>query len=367
MNNKTLSSRDLEETLTVTRVAFECEKVDALQSEVLRLLEKMFKAHCSNFFLNTAPDQHINLNRVISRGIEERFLTQFRRYYYQLDPFLKVSSLPPAPIVLTTEQLISFSTFVRGEYYNDFLRPQSIHYQMTIWLQKEKSVLGTVALFRPRRSRNFSSSERAKAFFMAPYLAGTLEKSIIAEKALVRESVIESMVSAMPYKGIMVLDRFLDPIYRNQEAVSLLSFLPALPRDVYLSCKNLLSSKTTPPEEHFPKYDMVCIDGRRLSISLRPIKTLDNPLILLCIEPVEQVNVLSKRLRNCGLSQRELEVVFLLSQGLKNHEIGTKLFISAHTVDNHLKSIYRKMGVNNRTAAASRLHKWGCVPGVLSA
>jgi DNA-binding NarL/FixJ family response regulator len=73
------------------------------------------------------------------------------------------------------------------------------------------------------------------------------------------------------------------------------------------------------------------------------------------MEPDEHMETLYRRLKGFGLSRRELDVVILLSKGLKNNEIGKKLFISPHTVDNHLKSIYRKMGVTNRTAATRRI------------
>ena len=56
-------------------------------------------------------------------------------------------------------------------------------------------------------------------------------------------------------------------------------------------------------------------------------------------------------------TRREVDVVQLLSRGLKNHEIGKRLYISEYTVENHLRSIFRKLGVSNRTAATHQLLK----------
>jgi len=53
------------------------------------------------------------------------------------------------------------------------------------------------------------------------------------------------------------------------------------------------------------------------------------------------------------LSERELEVLRLLATGLSNKEIAQTLFITAGTVKQHLKSIYGKLQVHNRTEAAS--------------
>jgi LuxR family maltose regulon positive regulatory protein len=54
------------------------------------------------------------------------------------------------------------------------------------------------------------------------------------------------------------------------------------------------------------------------------------------------------------LSARELEIVRLLAAGLSNREIAQKLYITAGTVKIHLKHIYGKLDVGNRTQAAAR-------------
>lgn len=47
------------------------------------------------------------------------------------------------------------------------------------------------------------------------------------------------------------------------------------------------------------------------------------------------------------LSDREIEVIQLISNGLGNKQIAEKLFISTHTVTTHRKNIMSKVGVNN--------------------
>ncbi len=54
------------------------------------------------------------------------------------------------------------------------------------------------------------------------------------------------------------------------------------------------------------------------------------------------------------LSERELEVLRHVSQGLSNQEIADKLFISAGTVKRHMSNIYQKLDVHNRTQASER-------------
>ena len=54
------------------------------------------------------------------------------------------------------------------------------------------------------------------------------------------------------------------------------------------------------------------------------------------------------------LSERELEVLALLAEGLRNRELATRLGISTRTVDRHCDKIYAKLGVSSRTEAVVR-------------
>ena len=53
-----------------------------------------------------------------------------------------------------------------------------------------------------------------------------------------------------------------------------------------------------------------------------------------------------------GLSEREIEVLRHVAEGKTDREIGDELFISPRTVGQHLRSIFNKLSVNSRTAAA---------------
>jgi DNA-binding CsgD family transcriptional regulator len=55
-----------------------------------------------------------------------------------------------------------------------------------------------------------------------------------------------------------------------------------------------------------------------------------------------------------GLIPREAEILRWISRGKSNKEIATILYISSLTVKKHLEHIYRKLGVEGRTEAASR-------------
>ena len=52
------------------------------------------------------------------------------------------------------------------------------------------------------------------------------------------------------------------------------------------------------------------------------------------------------------LSQRETAVLEMVAAGLTNTETAERLGVSVHAIKFHLASIYRKLGVSNRTEAA---------------
>ena len=62
------------------------------------------------------------------------------------------------------------------------------------------------------------------------------------------------------------------------------------------------------------------------------------------------------------LTARQREIVMLISQGLSNKEIARRVNISAGTVKVHLVSIYRKVGVANRTALTSYVFRNNLAP-----
>jgi LuxR family maltose regulon positive regulatory protein len=54
------------------------------------------------------------------------------------------------------------------------------------------------------------------------------------------------------------------------------------------------------------------------------------------------------------LSDRELEILELIAEGLTNPEIASRLFIALNTVKGHARNIYGKLGVHNRTQAVAK-------------
>jgi LuxR family maltose regulon positive regulatory protein len=62
------------------------------------------------------------------------------------------------------------------------------------------------------------------------------------------------------------------------------------------------------------------------------------------------------------LSERELEILQLIAEGLTNQEIASRLFLALNTVKVHTRNIYGKLGVNSRTQAVAKARALGILP-----
>jgi DNA-binding CsgD family transcriptional regulator len=117
----------------------------------------------------------------------------------------------------------------------------------------------------------------------------------------------------------------------------------ALPRKVYrwLSQRNRTKNARS-----------LVAKKRDTQLHLRRQDSLTEHSVVLLLELIKgKKDERSRRLHQ--LTPREREVLFWLAHGKSNNEIAAILGISAATVGKHLEHIYPKLGVENRTAAAS--------------
>jgi len=77
--------------------------------------------------------------------------------------------------------------------------------------------------------------------------------------------------------------------------------------------------------------------------------------------PPEIAAHLAEHLSEDALSQREVEVLQLVSMGTRNSDIGQRLYISVETVKAHMKHIMEKLGATDRTQAMAIAARRGII------
>ena len=68
------------------------------------------------------------------------------------------------------------------------------------------------------------------------------------------------------------------------------------------------------------------------------------------------------RMKDLGITKRELEILALIAQGMSNREIAEKLFVSENTVKTHSSRLFDKLSAKRRTQAVQIGKDMGLIP-----
>ncbi|TMK73100.1 MAG: helix-turn-helix transcriptional regulator [Actinobacteria bacterium] len=162
-------------------------------------------------------------------------------------------------------------------------------------------------------------------------------------------------VSEPALPGVIVLDRSLSVVSSTPAARAWIDALPAaslfnawgiLPPVVYPVATLSRSRNASAGASHALERT---VDGRWLMIQAEPLESGDDDgnvaVTLRGAMPSETFDLLC---RVYALTRRERDTVAALIAGLDTRAITERLFISRHTVQDHLKSIFEKVGVHSR-------------------
>ena len=100
--------------------------------------------------------------------------------------------------------------------------------------------------------------------------------------------------------------------------------------------------------------------AKSLTVFGKPIHEVLTHMPTTSMAPEPDVAIQDKCSR---LSEREREVLELVAEGKRNHEIADTLYLSLSTVKNHLRNIHRRLGVSNRRDAVRVAQSMGILPG----
>lgn len=169
----TLTPEDFQDILDIIRVANCRLKLMEMRAKVVTSLKYAFQAKGVAFFLGDSNLGAIDNTNLVSIGLDRRYLKQYAQCYCYDDPFQQ--NLTSRETVCKVDSILPYSRWVNLKIYNEFYRPQNIHYKLSIHLHSRTGILGLIGIFRSKDSGDFSEREVAKARILAPYLTSVVE------------------------------------------------------------------------------------------------------------------------------------------------------------------------------------------------
>ena len=126
---------------------------------------------------------------------------------------------------------------------------------------------------------------------------------------------------------------------------------------IIISLRRALSPERARDEQSVPNLRARARSGRWLTLygSLSEATPERRAETVIIIEPTKPEELLPFSMSAYGLSPREEELVKLVVRGLSTTRISQTLYISEHTVQNHLRSVFEKVGVRSRGELVKRL------------
>ena len=261
-------------------------------------------------------------------------------------------SARPRPVVRVSE-LTSGSEFARTAIYNELLYPLGLEKQLLMAFPSRHMPVGGAGLYRHRR--DFSEEEHFAIGLLHPHLLQAHENAERMTRVFDDLAALERGVDELR-RGLICLTS--QGSVRRATALArtwLRTYFPGrstgserLPDALHRWVAEHLRRLNAAEDIVSPARAFIVEGKRRLVIRL--VLDQSAPLLLLHEEGIE---LAPEPLQSLGLSRREAEVLAWVAQGKTNPEVALILGLSARTVQTHVDRIFRKLGVETRTAAAA--------------
>lgn len=233
--------------------------------------------------------------------------------------------------------------------YRHILRPSGFRDELRSALVLHGTCWGYLTLFRRQNQPDFQEHEQAWVASLGAAMASFLRQS--SQPTLACTSTTVAPLSG----GLAILSRNLSLLGSDEAGEHWLTVLrqwegiggDSLPRPVRAVCSMALSPCLP------KKQASLCLpapDGSLLAIRASRLQSssYEQPQLAVRFEDASAAEQLSYRGEVCSLTAREKELCQYVLQGYSTKELAQALHISAYTAQDHMKSIFRKMGVSSR-------------------
>ncbi|MFB7655310.1 MULTISPECIES: LuxR C-terminal-related transcriptional regulator [unclassified Streptomyces] len=248
----------------------------------------------------------------------------------------------------------------RSARFRRLLGSQGVDDELRAVLRVGDRPWAVISLFRMGGGAPFGQDETTLLAGLSAPLASRLRR-------FARQSASDAQAD-VPAPGLMLFDPSGEPTSINEEARQHLSRLPEGPSipsrlglrlPIWLVATALQARAIARGQERAggARTRIRTVDGRWLTCRA---SCLSGPAgqpgpVALVIEPAAAADRAVLMAEAYGLTPRELQVTQLIARGLPTAEIATTLFISPHTVRDHIKAVFGKAEVSSRGELVARL------------
>ncbi|SDO69634.1 GAF domain-containing protein [Nakamurella panacisegetis] len=245
---------------------------------------------------------------------------------------------------------------VRSTRYREFLQPQGYRDELRAALRVGESTWGVIDLFRERHRPVFTAAEVALVRALAPTMATALRTLAGVRAAAPAVSAAGPGTALFDASGTLLsLDEAAEQLFEEVAGPTWATHpLPMTP--IYATVARAAAVRAG--RDRGPAAVRVrALSGRWIAVHASCLRGADDrpAPTALTIEPAKSAQIAPIIVEAYRLTPREQEITRAVARGLSNAEIAADLFLSPHTVRDHLKAIFGKIGVTSRGELVAKL------------
>lgn len=275
-----------------------------------------------------------------------------RRFHPGWGDWLKVNN------EISTNNGFVYHDFYESEYYHEFMRPLYKHDSLIAPIKQAGNPHGVLLVTRSEKDSCFNEYETSALRSLMPFIADSLSCQSGSNQSHYK-SFCGTLLFNLKYKLVHASSEALSAVNHAGQGNSILANSKTiLPSPLFSLVKNYVSLYRSGGSDAIPSCVM---KSRWFDIECRASwldaeNTDREPLVSVTLFKVFPKNIfIWRRNHQWGLTNKQWMVVFLTLQGMTHEEIAQELKISYYTVIDHMKHIFRKIGVNNRSQLISTL------------
>lgn len=333
-------SRDLSQVVVALTGA---QSVDELLTAYINEVRSLIPCQAVGIYLHRGQGMAPVFRAI---GVSEDYLELYEDIGRSIDPVLEVVMRTGEPQV--SSEVMPLEEWLQTDFYRNVLSMYGLRSTMKAPIMSGGRIIGTLN-FGDRDPDFFAQRDHRALTAALGAIVGLAVTSVLQQDAVRRQRDHLAQAVDLSDRAIVVSDTRTGWRYVNATARRLLSHRESTRTDEILD--TVLASSRAMIAQGSKDREVVPLGEGMADVAIRSFSPgKDRALVITTIEDVGEPEVIA--FDQSMLSPRERQIAAFVSLGMHDQQIADHLVISVHTVKQHLKSIYRKLGVASRVELA---------------